>query len=226
MKTLKGGPDSLKAIAFFTEEKKVELRKMLTGFPEQDVWMFIQQAQFICQRVLLYRERYEKLEYKRPSRTDHRNELKQTIKSFDETLKLLLKISTGELLPKLHYTLGELGPLYPTGKGHSLSDDPIMGKNVKVSGIAVETAEKLKTLKDVFQEAIDTYPNKPGKPESIHLELGIQIAEAFKRFLGTPSASINEPLPHIFAILFEAVGISLKAPEKLTAKAIKNLPTE
>jgi hypothetical protein len=70
MKIFKDVPDEInifKVITFFKEEEKIELRKMLADFKEEQVWKFIQQTQFICQRVLLYRENFTELEYKSPA---------------------------------------------------------------------------------------------------------------------------------------------------------------
>jgi hypothetical protein len=220
MKTLKGGPECLRAVAVFDEHDWKTLRRLLEDYPDKQVNLFILKAQFICLRVLLYRESINTLKYRRPSRTDHRNQVENTIEKLENILNILSEISRGEILPRWHYTLSELGPLYSTGKGYQLSDDPILAENLKATEIAVEASEKINSLISIFQKTLEDYPDKPGPPGTINEELAEQIAEAYRKYIDVPTATTSDSFPSVLQYLFGVVGIKYDYPERLARKIL------
>ncbi len=212
----------------FEEYEKEVFRRILSNFDKRKVENFILQLQFVCLRALQYRKSIDQLEYCKPDMSSEKEELNGIISQLEKAFLLLQKIATGQRTPRRYHSLSDLGSIWPSKKGYydPLEDDPIYAENYKASGHAHNAGSEIKTLIDIFKNALGNYPNGAGRPSgTVHQELAGQIAEVYKRYIGDPTSSINDPFPAILGMTFKAVGITLKYPEKLAAKILKSLTT-
>ena len=84
--------------------------------------------------------------------------------------------------------------------------------NSETAKKAHQLALELKKMINLFEENRNTHRGPPG---TINLEFGTMIADAFRQYLGEPTASINEPFVVVLSLIFDAALLPYKDIEKL-----------
>ena len=178
----------------FDQTLKDKLRENLKEFPKQGVDSFIIKAEMLCISLDHYTSDLPKL-------IDHADEAKKAIKSFKKSIGYLNDIAGGKLPPMV------------------LSKSQVdKGRvNSETAKKAHEVALGLKELIGLFEGNRNT---RRGNPGTINVDFGTMIADAFRKYLGEPTASINEPFVAVLELIYEAVPLPYRNIEKLASKIL------
>ena len=101
-------------------------------------------------------------------------------------------------------------------KANNIDQDRGHRTNCKAVALAQTALKSLNELEALFEENLDA-----AELGTVHQEFAERIAEAYRKYLGEPTASVNDPFSYVLKILFEAVQIGLEAPHKLAAKILQ-----
>ena len=203
MKSIEIGFNHFPPVAVFDENERHELKAVLKGeYPEQAIELFILQAQNICMIVLsAFHDPKDPTKYQKPSRTPHKKQFAAMRKQFAETREYL-EVIAREIGPALR-------PLFPsrisdvwmtTPEMNSIDQDPAYQANCKAVALAQTALKSLNELEALFEENLDA-----ADLGTVHQEFAERVVEAYRKYLGEPTASVNDPFPYVLQILFRAV---------------------
>ena len=193
----------------FSEAEHRELNAVLSEFPKKEVLKFVFQAQMVCMAV-----------FKKSGRTEHKQKFRKMQKAFDrarEHLEVVGRETGPAFRPIYESRLSDV--VWTVEQVNNIDSDPDFQANCTAVALAKAALKNLEELEAIFEENLDR-----SALGTVHEEFGAAILEHYRRYLGEPASSVNDPFPHVLAILFKAVQIELKAPEKLAAKLLKNYP--
>jgi len=194
--------------AAFTDDEKQKINELLPpDVPDTAKWKFISECFFLCNRILLHRESPDKLKYKSKKKQGIDSPRKDALKDLNIAKAILTQIATGKTLPQYPQNLADLS---------NIKDET----NFEAAKKATVALAEVNDLIESFEKGLAKIKDK----RSHNDEFAANIYDAYVKYIGKPTTSINDSFPHILIVVFKAVGIEIKTPEsasKLAKKIIK-----
>lgn len=192
--------------AIFDSDERQRLQKLLPKNIASDKnWMFINQCQFLCNRILRHREQINQLEYKPQKKQDIDEPRKDALVKLEIAEQILNDIATGKVRPYYPQNLSDI------------SDQDFDQSNFSARDHAVTALSEVRSLIIIFQGGLEVIKDK----RTHNTEFASDIYDAYVQYIGEPTTSENDSFVPILQILFKAVGIDLQSPRQLADKIIK-----
>jgi len=192
-----------------TQDEKENLREILKDFKPHCVKDFIPHFEYLCQCVLTVSEGREGT-YKRPSKEDHRDNIRDAIKTLEEARAVVKKIKKGRLYSFLPYSLKEPSEY---DWGASLTES---------QSLAFGIDRQIGELINIFKNSPDFLPKRGNA--TIREDFGAAIADAYMEHLGRPTTTISTnpqkgQFQNTLSFAFKVVGLPNEDVSKI-ARAV------
>ena len=184
----------------------------IKGQPKEVVKLFLKKAEMACNWMVWMKEA--------PNRQEHRDKLKEMLKSFKQTIRFLRQIFNG----KVYIPITNLRELNPDISNMFNFVSHISAKaSVQESRPASQHLETLVKILEVYLEP----KKRHGSPGSYTVDFAKSIAHAYREYFEImPTGYFNGPFFKIIEQLIKIIGLDYKDPKRAVTLAVSSVKKE